>query len=421
MTSTSRSALLNRFGNLLAAYCLLIFGCGERVERPISSPPTPTNELPRAPVAEPQEPTRVEAPSSETLAQFAAARSEGRRLSRAGDHAAALESFERALRLLNTPRTECEAGYVAFRSGALPRAEALVTSALRRLPIGRAVRSELREPTAMCLYNAGLVLEALGQPGRAVQAYQRSLELRSNATVSRRLTGARAAAEGPSAVAEVDHSRVQGAFNPDLQAAEEPLRPLIEELVVMGPAGEVSNRLHRLSLAMPALVLEINDEGAVSLTLLLVDGQRALQYDLGAAGGPDSTVSFEGETTPNVGSIVAAFSVSESFNECEYTGENLYECARGATTYRVYCRLTGARPDRSLECARVPIEETRDVGLYDNNHDHERCESRREVQVSASGLTVSAPGESDVPECLADAMESQTHFTWDEVFDQFDS
>lgn len=113
---------------------------------------------------------------------------EGRRLSRAGDHTAALVSFDAALALdPGSSRLRCETGYVAFRAGQLDRAESLVTVAVRAF-LGRdEIEEAMRVPVAMCLYNAGLVYEARGRTLEARTVFERSIALRPNRIVSEHL------------------------------------------------------------------------------------------------------------------------------------------------------------------------------------------------------------------------------------------
>ncbi len=169
--------------------------CGERstAPSPVSAPADPAT-----PEEEPSTPAQTEAqPAADRGPRVAAARAgevraairEGRRAARESRWDDALAAFDRATQILpGAPRVRCEAGYVAHRAGQHRRAARELDIALALLPdaSGR-VPADLRVPLAMCLYNRGLVHEALDQPARAGERYEESLELRENATVRARL------------------------------------------------------------------------------------------------------------------------------------------------------------------------------------------------------------------------------------------
>lgn len=112
---------------------------------------------------------------------------EGRRLSAAGQHAEALAQLEAALAIdRGAWRVACEAGYVAWRAEDLPAAERHVHEAMNAMPPGF-VPEERRAPTAMCLFNAGLVAQAGGHTEDARAMWEESLRLRENASVRARL------------------------------------------------------------------------------------------------------------------------------------------------------------------------------------------------------------------------------------------
>lgn len=112
---------------------------------------------------------------------------EGRRLTRAGQHAEALARFEAALAIDATSwRVQCEAAFVAWRAEDDEAADAHLERAMNGMPPGF-VAEEQRAPKAMCLFNAGLVYEAHGQTDDARAAWQESVRLRPNATVEARL------------------------------------------------------------------------------------------------------------------------------------------------------------------------------------------------------------------------------------------
>lgn len=141
---------------------------------------TAAPEPPQQPRDEPGAPDPVEARAWRTRL------AEARRLAHEGRYADADPLFAALVRERPTEqRLRCEAGYVAFRADRLDDAEREITGALERWPSPPMDRD--REPLAMCLYNRGLVAEARGDRESAATAWRRSLELRPNATVERRL------------------------------------------------------------------------------------------------------------------------------------------------------------------------------------------------------------------------------------------
>jgi hypothetical protein len=112
---------------------------------------------------------------------------EGRRLTREGQHTDALARFQEALAIdRGAWRVACEAGFVAWRAENLEAADRLVRDAMNGMPPGFVPEAQ-RVPTAMCLFNAGLVRQARGEPEAARDMWAESLRLRDNATVRARL------------------------------------------------------------------------------------------------------------------------------------------------------------------------------------------------------------------------------------------
>ena len=180
----------------LALLLMVAVGC-DKEEPPLA--PAPVEEA----AALPDIPEGVETPPIEVAPSPRAPRREadpaigprvrrlvrdGRRLSRGGRHAAGLVKFKEALELNpGSARLRCETGYVAFHAEQLEEAERFVSEALTQLPAPARVSEHLRVPLAMCLFNAGLVFSARNHKDRARDAYEASVALRPNATVSRRL------------------------------------------------------------------------------------------------------------------------------------------------------------------------------------------------------------------------------------------
>jgi tetratricopeptide (TPR) repeat protein len=166
-----------------------------------NAPSTPnTIALAASPTAAPARPTITPVQRRELRAAIR----EGRTKTRTRDHVAALADFRRALAIDGTSaRLRCEAGFVAFRAGELDEAERWIQLALARLP--NDPPDALKVPVAMCLFNAGLVYEAKGRKAEAREVWTRSLALRQNAAVQRRL-------EGLGAVEETTSVALTGSF-----------------------------------------------------------------------------------------------------------------------------------------------------------------------------------------------------------------
>jgi len=109
---------------------------------------------------------------------------EGRRLTRAGDYATAITTFDAAIELdAALARAWSERGYAKLLAGDLPGARADLEAALP-LDEGAAYRAAVH-------YNLGQVAERSGDPKAAKTAYETSLALRDNETVRKALAGLR--------------------------------------------------------------------------------------------------------------------------------------------------------------------------------------------------------------------------------------
>ncbi len=112
---------------------------------------------------------------------------EGRRLTREGQHVDALARFDDALAIDASPwRVQCEAAFIAWRAEQHDAADAHLERALNGIPPGF-VPDAQRVPTAMCLFNAGLVHQAHGDLESTRSVWEESLRLRDNDTVRARL------------------------------------------------------------------------------------------------------------------------------------------------------------------------------------------------------------------------------------------
>ncbi len=190
------AALALRFVLVLLAGC----SSGSTPEPPhvqVAAPAAPEvgerrDEPARHPVAAPN-PPRDPAPAldpAERRRRWVEARravAAGRRHAAAGRLSDALAAFDRAVALLPTPATRCELGWVAFRAGAVERAERELDAALRWFEAVRPTSQRMRRAYAACLYNRGQVAQAREDGQAARDAYRRSYVLRVNPTVAARL------------------------------------------------------------------------------------------------------------------------------------------------------------------------------------------------------------------------------------------
>lgn len=199
---------------LVVALALVLVACGSSDPAPAPTPPPEPAEVPAPPprtpevvadpvVAEaPARPSTPPRPSRETAREAARHVRDGRRAAHAGRFAEALAAFDRAVALVpNQPRVLCESGLVAHRAADEESAARRIDRALRGFGPVEHVGEALREPLAMCLYNRGLVAEALSEAD-AAEHYERSLALRPNATVRAALERVRGAAADEASEAE---------------------------------------------------------------------------------------------------------------------------------------------------------------------------------------------------------------------------
>ncbi|UJR84020.1 tetratricopeptide repeat protein [Sandaracinus amylolyticus] len=179
-----------RVGAVLAA-CLALQACecGGTTRTTVTTGAAPSPDPTPAPTPTPREetpprPTIDEAQRAEVIRRVRA----GRRAVRAERWDEALDEFEHALAISpRAPRLLCEAGFVAFRAGKLAIAARRIELGISFFPGIEAAPEALHAPIAMCLYNRGLVAEASGAVELARDSYARSLRMRRNATVERRL------------------------------------------------------------------------------------------------------------------------------------------------------------------------------------------------------------------------------------------
>lgn len=123
-------------------------------------------------------------PKKEGLAadrqRFIKTLNEGRALTQAGDHAAGMAKYRQALEIDPADSAAlAELGWAAFLAGEYDTAREHTARALRF--------ADDPKQQGMLHYNLGRIAEALGEGERAADAYVRSLELRDNGTVRKRL------------------------------------------------------------------------------------------------------------------------------------------------------------------------------------------------------------------------------------------
>lgn len=125
----------------------------------------------------------LDALSVEDRRRYRVALARGRRLHHRRDFEGAVEAFAQALDLLpGDPRALGELGWALIFAGRLDDAEAV----LREAQAGVGDDDRLR---ASILYNLGRVAEARGRDAAAIDAYQRSLQLRPNPDAYHHLSG----------------------------------------------------------------------------------------------------------------------------------------------------------------------------------------------------------------------------------------
>lgn len=155
-----------------------------RTERAVAiGEPRPAREVDDAVPASTRAPASLDTLSAPARHRFGAAVAEGRRLHHGKDFEGAIEAYARALDLLpDDPRTLSEMGWAMLFAGRLDDADA----ALGRAEVAAGEDYRLH---ASILYNRGRVAEARGRDAAAIDAYQRSLQLRPHPATYRHLSG----------------------------------------------------------------------------------------------------------------------------------------------------------------------------------------------------------------------------------------
>lgn len=146
---------------------------------------------------------------------------EGRRLEQAGDHAGAIERYERALAIAPGDATLLgELGWALFRANRLDEALETTRDALER--------AETEQQEGSLLYNLGRIAEARGRANEALELYRRSLAARPNEVVRARIVALGGEAPGAGEVpveAWVTSSVVEGEPVATLDAVCDALAP----------------------------------------------------------------------------------------------------------------------------------------------------------------------------------------------------
>ncbi|MCU0674797.1 MAG: hypothetical protein MUE69_18665 [Myxococcota bacterium] len=337
------------------------------VEAPNAPSAPNTNALAASPTAAPARPTITPAQRRELRAAIR----EGRAKTRARDHVAALAEFRRALAIDGTSaRLRCEAGFVAFRAGELDEAERWIQLALGRLP--NDAPDALKVPVAMCLFNAGLVYEAKGRKADAREVWTRSLALRPNAAVQRRL-------EGLGAVEETTSVALTGSFEAiarrlrdtyceeggagftrgDLQSCDQ-----IEERI-RTPTGATSGDFSTESAGSADFEARLIEHSVivlgadVNVTLVLKAGARARAVPIASLYSPGTmgmSADYEVQRFELVDVIPGGAPEAVLQARRTQNDEDMGVCERngGAEQQAWVCGLV----DDAIRCAALPIEAT---------------------------------------------------------------
>jgi hypothetical protein len=383
-----RHAIHHRAIRLVLIASSVLVACGDHDAARSSPAPTEharAEEAREEPARPPSAPPGASAPTPQALAEAARIVREARALEHAGDHRAALERFDDALRLVPLqPRVLCEAGFVAYRAGDPGLAADRIDTALRVFGPPRRVSDRLRVPLAMCLYNRGLVAEALGDRGDAIGRFESSIALRPNATVSAALERARRAlaaapdsatlapsVAGAASAAHVGGVVVTGAGDvlaPDAASLERVLRAGLRgydelEERYLDASETTSTLAHALHDAghPEVLVYDVTQHGEplsrrlVVIAIRAADGYRVFQHTLGMDGitpswdDPDMTVDAL-TITPSWSGEVLRVDVDVTVREDSLlwsTGEHDEPCQDGSegttrTTTALVCRVAGS-------------------------------------------------------------------------------
>ncbi|MAQ15052.1 MAG: hypothetical protein CMN30_09695, partial [Sandaracinus sp.] len=311
------------------------------------TPPEPEPEVPATTAATPREERTIDPARRAELREAIRA---GRRLVRERKHVEADAQFQRAVALApESSRLRCEAGYVAFIAGETDRAEQQIGAALAQMPEPDAAPEEVRHQIAMCLFNAGLLYQERGRLADARAVWERSLALRPNGIVERRLRDLGATAEAPadSAALELDPAASFEAYAEQLKA----------HWCAQGTPGFVPNDAEACAAMRYELLAPEGDGGALqarvvalvqdSFTydeqfyLVVKTARSALAYDVGSTYSPGAagisgdlqrvTFAFRdlGATTPTLVLHVTENANDEDMGVCERYGSDradLYLC-----------------------------------------------------------------------------------------------
>lgn len=159
---------------------------------PAAAPSKPDSNKPDAePTAKPEarparkagdEPVLLKSAEADAVKAYKKALARGRKLSNKGKHAQAIPLFMEALKHMpGDAASNSELGWSAFKVGDLPQALSATQASLKK--------TRTANLQAASLYNLGRIHERMGELGDARAAYSRSLTLRPNRIVSKRLAG----------------------------------------------------------------------------------------------------------------------------------------------------------------------------------------------------------------------------------------
>lgn len=147
--------------------------------------PPASNKKPTLTASKPE---RLDRDEAEAFKAYKRSLARGRKLSNKGKHAEAIPHFKAALAYMpDDPATNSELGWSAMKTGDLKLAKSATAAALKR--------PQKKQLQAASLYNLGRIYEQMNDSTAAQNAYTRSLAVRPNKIVQKRLASLQGASE----------------------------------------------------------------------------------------------------------------------------------------------------------------------------------------------------------------------------------